>query len=321
MQQTQFIERGRRILANGLVVYGLFADPSTASYISDHSLETWDSVADVLIQDPWLEGNLILVIDSSIKWLNDPKMNYPNLEIDMSPVIRELQGPQSALAIIPLLQGIHPCGPGDTEILLMGDDLISCLPQDGNVASYADRIAQILSNNVIPVISFQTLQQTGIITPSFHRYLNIIRNSFSTLTIALSFGIQLSLLLFVIYSLLWSSSPRTFLSKLPWPLYAAGGFSLILLGLLHLFFLFWIDNAIRIALPFIATEYYSLIVEVLEVLTSGIQYQWLVWSIYLIIAGLLLHILIFSYDWIKKRRIQEIEPEGKKRHRIRKQYR
>ena len=83
IQQTQFTERGRGILANGLVVYGLFANQSTARYISGHSLETWDSVADVLIKDAWLEGNLILVIDSTITWLKDPEINYPNLEIDM----------------------------------------------------------------------------------------------------------------------------------------------------------------------------------------------------------------------------------------------
>ena len=321
IQQTQLAERGRGLLANGLVTYSLFTQQSTSNYISGHTLETWDSVADALIPSVWLEENLILIVSSIVEWLNDPEVKYPQLEIDMSPVIGILQSPQGSLAVIPLLQGTKPCAPDISEIVFLGDNLISCLPSNGNIASYGDKIALILADNIVPIISFQTLEQTGLITPPFIQTIGTIRNSYNTLTLALSLGIKISVLLFFLYALLWSNSPRKLITKLPWPLYAAGGFSLVLLGLLFIFFQFWIDNAIRIAIPLLAIEYHSLLIDILEVLSGGIKKQWLVWSIYLIVAGLLIHILIFSYDWVKNRRTPEIEPEGRRRHRIRKQYR
>ena len=321
IRETRLAERGRGLLANGLVSYGLYANQSTGSYISDHSIETWETVADVLVSDAWLEENLVLIINSTIEWLNDPNLQYPLFEIDMSPIISKLQSSQGALAIIPLFQGIQLCAPDVNEIVFMRDDLISCLPRDGNVARYGGRIAQILSNNIVPVISFQTLQQTEIITLPFIQFMGTLRNSFQTLIIGLGLGIQVSLLLFVLYALLWSRSPRSLLPKLPWPLYIAGGFSLLLIGLLQLFFLYGINNAIQLVLPFAAIEYRSLFVDILDVLSRDIKWQWFVWSIYLLIAGLFLHILIFAYGWVKKQGAQEIEPDERTRHRIRKQYR
>jgi hypothetical protein len=296
IQQAQLAERAPATTADYLVLYSLQASHMESPYLTGLPSQTWATVADLLVTEQWLEENLHNLVDACFDWLADPQAALPSFTLDLSPLIQTLNSPRGALAVLPLLQNTPTCHPDVTEISIMGQELISCLPPEGNLTALAQRIATTMAAGLPQEISFNSLYQSDIIQTETLQVMAQVRLVPHLLRAALTLGLRLSFLLFLLYGLFYTTSPRQFLGAQPLPFYLAGAFSLIMLGGLHIFFQFGLSPALDLFLPPERLELSVLLADAMRTLAAAAGRLWLYGSVCLLAGGLLLQLMIWGLN-------------------------
>ena len=321
VQEVNIAERGRGFLANFIVSYAMRSGQSNVDFLGEYPQTTWETVAIAIIPEDWLENNLDNVISSIFVWMGEPGLQVPEYEVDLKPINQILHGPGGAMAILPLLQEFPTCESDSAEIVIFGDSLITCIPQDRDITSIGQKIAQAIAELLPEEISTTSLQQAGLVQIESVQTLLQIRAGISILEGGLEFGLRVSVLLFGLYAVLQSSSPKHLLGSLALPLYIAGGVLLLLYGLLLVFLEAGLDLTIRNIFPYLTFDIQTLSVDVLRVLGKQIGQKWLFPALYLIGFAFLFQIVYFGGTRLGNRGISESQEVPEFQQRIRKRFR
>jgi hypothetical protein len=322
IEEIRLAERSRMLIADFLVTYPLEASPE-AAFLKDYPLSIWEGVAEVLLPIGWLEENMHSSLGQAFSWLKGQEQELPNFRLDLSPVRGSLQGERGALAILPLLQGIPICPEGTGSVSLMSGGLMSCLPRDKDLTGFAGMISQIVAQALPAEISLATLEAGDLVNDQTYRAAEKARLGLQALDQLVVFGLGLSLLLLCLYALLNSPSPARVAGSLPWPLYAAGGLSLLLLIGWQIFVDVGLGLAMTGLLSATALETQALLSDMLGFLSQGVVREWLPWIAALFGAAILLQLLVFAANRLIKRfRIRGTASEPiQSQPRLRKQFR
>lgn len=319
-RQTHMAQRGQAIVADFIVSYALRTG-EPGSFVEEFPLRTWETVAQVILPVDWLDANLHATAEAVLDWLDDAQSPAPDLTLDLSPVIETLRGPQGSLAILPLLQSVPPCTADVTEFTVLGGGLVSCLPRNQDLTVIAQRIASAIADYLPKEVSVTSLQEAGIVRPETIQAMGQVRARIRALDAALILGVRLSLLILSLCALLQSSSLRRLLKALAVPLYAAGGLSLLLLGIVHAFLRWGLGIAVTTSLPLLSLEAQALLADSVRTLGRIVEGQWLYWSASLVGAALLAHMLSYGLNKVQRRLTREPVEQPRQRQRIRKQFR
>jgi len=237
VQETRLGERSRSLLAH-FVVSSALQSGQQADFVGDFSLRSWESVAEILFPVEWVETSYRETIDAFLGWVHSNQSGYPLVELDLIPVKQTLSGPRGALAVLPLMQGFPSCEPGFSQVTLLADQLITCLPPDQDLTFFAGLIARSIVNYLPNQISLQSLAQAGVLPAQIEKNLEQARSGVKTAQAAAILGMRASLLLFCLYAWLRLTDWLAWLRKLALPLYLAGGLTALLIGTWH-FSLAW----------------------------------------------------------------------------------
>jgi len=322
IDETQLAARSSTLVADFLVTYSLKASQS-AAFLQDYPLNTWEGVAEVLLPEEWVQENLYSIVDTAIDWLLGEQSGLPNFTLDLSPVLSALQGDQGALAILPLLQDIPACPADSSGAQILVGDLMNCLPENKDLTGYAAVISSLIAKTLPAEVSLATLEAMQLVSSHTYQSAEKIRSGVRGTESLVQLGFRLALLLLSLYALLNSPSPRRVFRTLAWPLYAAGGLSLVVLIGWQLFADLGLGLAITGLLPGTKLEVQSLLADVLRFISGSIAQEWLVWIAALFGLAILIQALTFVatkvIQAVKDRRKGEEEVQGQPR--LRKQFR
>jgi hypothetical protein len=314
-------ERSRGLLVSLFVSYALQSGASNTSFLADYPLQTWESVAEVLVPKDWLETNAQMVVNAIFDWLDHPDRQAPQFQFDLSPIIQTLRGPQGALAILPLLDNITTCPHQVQEIIIMGDNLVSCLPNNQDITSIAQKISQQVADRILEEVSLTTLQQAQVIQDNTIQIMIKIRQGVYLSDRILNLGFRLSLLAISLYALLHASSLKCLISSLPLLLYLSAGLSLLLLGVTHLFLNFGLSTTLTTVLPYLEPEVKDFLVDSVHSMSRGVEKEWLLVSIGLLSTAIVIQVSVFAIDRLLTRRTHQRFEASAPRKRIRRQFR
>jgi hypothetical protein len=322
IDETQLAARSRTLVADFLVTYSLKASQST-TFLENYPLNTWEGVAEVLLPTEWVQQNLYTVVDTTIGWMKGEQSGLPDFTLDLSPVLSSLQGDQGALAILPLLQNIPACPADSSDAQVMVGDLMSCLPGNKDLTGYASVISSLIAKTLPAEISLSNLESMHLVSSQTYQSLEKVRSAVRGTQSLVQLGLRLSLLLLSLYALLNSPAPRRVFRTLAWPLYAAGGLSLVMLIGWQLFSDLGLGLAITGLFPGTKLEEQALLADMLRFISGSIVRDWLVWIAALIGLAVLIQVLTFvvtkAIQVLKDRRKVEEPAQGPTR--LRKQFR
>jgi hypothetical protein len=319
--EVNIAERARGFLANFIISYAIESDQSNVEFLEKYQLTTWETVAAVIIPEEWLESHLNDAIASLFVWLDDPELQVPDYVVDLIPIKEVLHSPVGAMAILPLLQEFPICESDIDEIIIFGDSLITCIPKDRDTTSIAQKIAGTVAESLQDKISTTSLQQAGLVQIESIQTLLQIRAGKSIIHDGLELGLRFSILLFGLYAVFQSSSPKHLLKSLSLPLYITGGILLLLYGVLYFFLETGLELTIRNLFPYLTLEVQNLSVEILYTLGKQIGVKWMIPSLYLIVIAVSFQLLYLGWTRISARGKIETHEIPEVRQRIRKRFR
>ena len=282
---SDIVEVSRVALLKGLVKSGL-EDSANNVALNDASLE---AAADILMPYDWINATLDVWVSDLLSYMQDPAASVPDLSLDLQPMIASLKGPQGSMAVIQLFGSLPEC---TTQQQLQGlmAGRITCMPGAQYLPMASQAISTYFADKLPARISLFDLDAMGIKTTNIESTLNEVRSTYHNIRLIFWSGLIASVVLFIVYLLLFLSRPARLLPSIPWPLYASVFTGLLLIFLSGLL----VGSSMNLVanLPGNIPENLTYTVSaVLQTFYGIIKQQWL--TIVLIMAGLtiLLHIL------------------------------
>lgn len=321
IQQTQLAQRIPAAAPEQLMLTGLRAGGLEGVYLASLTSHAWESAADQLLPESWLEENLHRLVDALFDWLRDSHAAVPEFTLDLAPLIQILNSPRGVLIILSLLQNTPACPPDVIEIIILDRELVSCLPEESELTSLAQRVATGMASGLPLELSLASLDEVGLIPLEALQLMERVRLIPQLFETTLALGLRLTLLCLLLYGLFYTASLQQFLKALPLPFYLAGTFSLITIGALYLFQQVGLAPVLSLTLPARQPELSLLLKDVVRTLIGDIVRDWLYGSLLLLAGGLLVQVLTFSLDKYAARRQQPRETPARSRQRVRRQFR
>lgn len=311
------VERGPTLIADVFVAY---LHPERLGIVEDHSLQTWEAVAKALLPGGWVAGTLQSTADAVVVWLDQPEEAVPALIVDLTPVIQRLQDPNAALGVLPLLQNLPLCADGIDQALVAQDGVISCLPRGVNLTTVAQEAAATWARLLPTQWSLPAMVAEGTVPDTVVTSLEQLRLARRALTNTINLGLRASLLFLTLFALLYAKDPRQVLHRLPRPLLAAGGLSLLLLLLLQLYVALGLEATIVVVFPHLGGTAQAIAVDLARDLMLAARGRWLASGLVLFGLGLALALLNNALAR-RQARSERAAPQEQPRTRIRRQFR
>jgi hypothetical protein len=318
--EIRFPERSRVFLANILISYSLQTREG-GSILGGFQMQSWESVAEYILPISWLEENLNNITFTYINWLGEKDTPLPDITLDLAPVLNVLSGPEGQLAILPLLQGFPTCSSDVKLIVIMGDNLINCLPENLDLTDIAHTIARLVANALPKKITINSLQEDGLINAEVYNKLNRTRLVFQMFKGTLSLGLRFSFLLLCLYGLLHSTSLKRVLETLSLPLYTSAGLSLVTIGVWYIFVAWGLGLFVTVNFPAINVDAQALLVDMVRAISTRIEKYWLFGTVFLLLVAFVLHMLMFGYSKLQNRRVAKVNMTSQRQSSVRKQFR
>jgi hypothetical protein len=320
--QTNLAERSQPLLADFLVSYTLTTGEED-SFIGDFSLQSWQGVADVLFPDAWLEQNAIQTMTIFLGWMDGDQPGLPDIHIDLAPVLETLRGPQGSLAVLPLLQGFEECPPGQGDIVLFADQLVTCLPANQDLTQIGSLVARYIAAMLIPEISLNSLESAGMITPMVYQNFDKARLELAAIQAAIVLGWRGALFLLCVYALLQIGNWPGRSSGLALPFYLVAGVNLALLVVWHFFLAWGARLSLTMLMPEIELETQALLIDLVKGFSSLIEQRWLLLGAACLVVAVLAHLAFYLLGRYQHgvQAARSNTTSGYQRQRIRKQFR
>lgn len=215
---SALVERVPALAADMLLGYGRTNEGPLAAQVNRHTHQAWLSVAETLLLPSWLEESLDELTDDVVNWLESEEAATPDIAISLEPVAAILRSDQGALALLPLLERTPPCEAGDTQPASAPGGLPACLPQGADITLLAAQSASQIAGRLPPVVTFATLQESGLAGDDTVQMLARVKTGRRLLQQAATFALRFAVLTLLLSALARSRSPRTLLRSPAAPL-------------------------------------------------------------------------------------------------------
>lgn len=277
MEKLDLTARSRGIVADLLVSTAIQTENEHHIY-QEISIQTWESVAEVVIPDAWLGATYSAISQTFLTWLAGHQILYPPLNIDLSLVKNILTGPDGVLAVLPLLQDVPDCEMEGqlVEIIYFGpNNLVNCWPKNESLIAPAGFIAQTIGDFIPASLTPETLVSMGVMDQTMLDDLLRFRASLRLLESGLRLLAWLGTLFLTLYGLINSSSLAKLMHRLPLPLYLTVGFSLLLMTGIHFFMEWGSGPLISTGLSGMRLEAQILAVDFMREFLAILEIRWL----------------------------------------------
>ena len=299
-----------------ILIESSLGSSSSSVRVDQASLE---AAAEILMPYDWVNSTLDAWLAELIAYVTEPAYPFPNLTLDMQPMIAALQSPQGGMAVMQLFGNLPVCATQQQlEGLLAGN--ITCMPEPQYLPMASKAVSSQLAGQVPAQITLQNLQTMGMDTSNIEVTLKTVRGAYRNLRTFFWGGLLASLLFFLLYVMLFITTPNSLLKAFPWPLYGAAALGLLLIFISGTL-LGGSLNMIERLLGDGMGEFSFLISTALQTLYSIIRNQWL--TIVLLVAGLavVLHILMSIVRALIKKNGNGADVSDTQPQRIRKSFR
>jgi hypothetical protein len=239
LDRTMYLRLVSQLQSNrsfrGLVARALITNSSPitqAGIVSlDFPADAWETLAESLIPPTWMADNATKVVEALLDWVGQADAVLPDLEIDLTPIIDRLLSREGPLSILPMIANAPACPPGTNEIVLMGEQLLSCLPMGQDLSVLALQLATLAADALPERISLNDLRGLGILGPSTDDALIYARAGIQVLDREVVMSSWLSIALLLLHITLQGSSVAALRQSLRLPLVSAGGITLAIGGI------------------------------------------------------------------------------------------
>jgi hypothetical protein len=326
MEQARVVDRSQGLITRYLISPAIQKESSQdyayLNLLREIPLETWEKIAHSILASEWVEENLDLIILSVLEWVNMDESPFPDITLDLSPLIQELRSPKGSLAILPIIQQIPACPPSYTEsALVRQNEIPPCISENSNIIVMAEYTAEMVAISLPERISTSSLIGMELIDPGILSAARRVHAGVETAQAMFILGLRAALLLLVLYALMHTASPASLLKSMALPLYLAGiMLALVLLGGYVFLQVGWISKLVTLLVG-LDIHFQAVLADILR--TSGylVIQKPIGWSILLIMLGLAISLsLTLAAQW-KKWRATRLTQPTKQPVRIRKQFR
>lgn len=318
IQESQLTDHMPLLLADFLASEA--AQAIRPAYLNGISAQVWENALERLLTDEWVATHLHMAVDDWFIWLATTGSLPPNLRLDLTPIHQSLNGPRSALIVLPMLQGVPACATPSTPVTFLEDTLLSCLPSNQDATLLAQEIATAFANRLPSEASLPTLHQSGSIQSDTIQFLYQLRQGKEVLDKLFILGTRLSLLILSLYALLHASSVKNMLAALPRPFYFAGSLSLLLWLVGQITLAYGANLIVTTWLPITRPEIYALYTEGVQLFSRQMRWAWLGWSLLLPAVGLVIQLSTRGFPNAIKR-WQQPDDTTYQQKRVRRQFR
>lgn len=277
MDNLDYIDRSQGVVADLLVSTAIQTENEHFIY-REVSIQTWESVAEVVLPNGWLESSYSSIMKVFFTWLDGNQVLFPPISIDLSPIKEILSGSDGVLAVLPLLQDVPDCVIENQmlEIIYFGpDSLINCWPKNESLIEPAGFIAQTIGEFIPDSLTPESLGAMGVIDQSMLDFLLKARTILRISEDGLQLLIWLSGLLLTLYGLMHSRSLPKLMRRLPLPLYLTLGLCLICIIGLHFFIEWGAGEFISSALSGSRSEIQILAMDFVQGFFTKLEIRWI----------------------------------------------
>lgn len=315
LQSTQLVSRVRYLAAD-ILMSSISHSTTTSPFFKTIPATDWDMAFDYFLPQTWVVQVINSFYTSSLGWIMDSSRPLPDVMVDLHPVKEAIQSPNGILGILQLMQNAPTCINARNSITLWGEDIITCLPPANNLTVYSRMFAAGIANGMVHQETISRLLNFNAQT-----VFSKVRTGLVAYQWALQTLDHLSLFLLCLFALLNSISLRRLLSSLKWPFYAAGGFSLLLLGARVLLVMVDRNYVLGLFPAELQAETQSLLLDIIVAITGIISQYWLPWAIGLLILGMVIHGLDIVVEQTARRSKGQMHATTERPLRIRRQFR
>ncbi len=292
LSETHLVERSHGMVANWIITSGLqISSNSNPPYLSAVTARDWESVAEVALPEAWysdaLRGAFVAVLD----WFKRDGQDYPQVQIDLIPIKNILNGPNGALAILPLMKNIPDCPVGETVVITkyVATGLISCWPAQDSLVGPAAEIAKDMARLFADQITVSSIIDQGYLPQTA---LDRLRQAHTTVKQVQEWNIWflvIGLLLLALYCGLNASSIEMLLRSLLLPLYGTAGLTLLFTAVMYVLSGWVLGPALAGGMAGAPIETQSLLLDILRSLTKILTAVWGMYGVLALVAGILIH--------------------------------
>jgi hypothetical protein len=277
IEQTGATERSRGLIADLLVSYALQGKANSQAF-QRISMQSWESVAEIVIPGEWFENNLKSAIQGVLSWLGEDKDNYPKVDIGLIPIKDALNDSNGILAILPLLQNVPACQTSaNYQITYFGTEyLVSCWPENKSLIEPAAYIAKSTAAAIPNSVSIESLEIQGLITKNGLEDIQKTRLGLRVWESGMRMSVWICSLLFSLYALLNSSTVSYLVKRLSLPLYLTGGLCFVFVIAWHYFIEWGIGPLMTASLLNIRIEAQNLLLDIIRELSKILEIRWLI---------------------------------------------
>jgi hypothetical protein len=285
-------------------------------------LETWEKIARSILPSDWLRENLDLIIRSILAWVEVESASFPEITLELSPLIQELRSPKGSMAILPIIQQIPPCPPDENPSATVGQNEIPpCISENSNIIVMAEYTAQMVAISLPEQISTSSLQSMGLIDPGILSGVQKLHAGMIAAQATRILGLRTALLLLALYALMYTSSPASLLRSLALPMYLAGFMlALFLVGGYVFIQVGWVSQLVTLFAG-LDIHFQAVLADVIRYSGYLIIQKPIAWSVLLVMLGLSINLSLNSADKWRKWRAANSTQSVKQPVRIRKQFR
>jgi hypothetical protein len=279
-------------------------------------------IARSILPSDWLRENLDLIIRSILAWVEVESASFPEITLELSPLIQELRSPKGSMAILPIIQQIPPCPPDENPSATVGQNEIPpCISENSNIIVMAEYTAQMVAISLPEQISTSSLQSMGLIDPGILSGVQKLHAGMIAAQATRILGLRTALLLLALYALMYTSSPASLLRSLALPMYLAGFMlALFLVGGYVFIQVGWVSQLVTLFAG-LDIHFQAVLADVIRYSGYLIIQKPIAWSVLLVMLGLSINLSLNSADKWRKWRAANSTQSVKQPVRIRKQFR
>ena len=326
LEQARVVDRSQGLITRYLISPAIQKESSQdVAYLNllrEIPLETWEKIARSILPSEWVEENIDLIVISVLEWVDTDEAPFPDITLDLSPLILELRSPKGSLAILPIIQQIPACPPGYTESALVGQNEIPpCISENSNIIVMAEYTAEMVAISLPERISTSSLIGMELIDPGILSVARRVHAGVETAQAMFILGLRAALLLLVLYALMHTASIAALLKSLTLPLYLAGIMLALVLGGGYIFLqVGWIGKLVTLLVG-LDIHFQAVLADILRASGYLVIQKPIGWSILLVVLGLAISLLLTIAAHWKKWRTTRLTQPTKQPVRIRKQFR
>ncbi len=225
------------------------AQDATSQILANLTEEDWREITELIAPEDLVSQTLDKVVDAFSEWLNTPKADFPDLNLDISSWKSNAVKQASAVATV-VLDALPDCDVAQVTDMTQRaaqdpasilEALPACKPPDpfySQIIDRADRVMTQIVSGVPDVVDLSRFTQ-GKTAPA---ELVSLRGSMLLLRTWLTWGWALVLGVALLAAILAASDLKSFLAWFGWPLVAAGLVTVLLAFLMLIFRFEFLDQ-------------------------------------------------------------------------------